>query len=130
MRDAAPEHLPPRRWLVSAVPAGEATADVLVPYWLTAAHRTQLTAAVQEALGSQRVHPVAAIVLADVLTELHVAAARDAVWPTSSARVRLATGWGADVLPVRLSAAELAGVLALPTLPAALRELLGRGAGA
>jgi hypothetical protein len=130
MRDAAPERLPPRRWIVSAVPAGEATADVLVPHWLTGAHRTQLTAAVQEALGSQRVHPVAAIVLADVLTELHVAAARDAVWPTSSARVRLATGWGADVLPVRLSAAELAGVLALPRLPAALRELLGRGAGA
>jgi hypothetical protein len=115
---------------VSAVPAGEATADVLVPHWLTAAHRAQLTAAVQEALTADRVHPVAAILLEDVLTELHVAAARDAVWPTSSARVRLATGWGADVLPVRLSAAELAGVLALPTLPPALRGLLGRGAGA
>ena len=109
---------------MSAVPAGEATADVLVPHWLTAAHRTQLTAAVQEALGSQRVHPVAAILLADVLTELHVAAARDAVWPTSSARVRLATGWGADVLPVRLSSRELTSVLTLPELASALRTSL------
>jgi len=114
---------------VSAVPAGEVTAEVLVPHWLTSAHRAQLTAAVQEALTGDRVHPVAAILLEDVLTELHVAAARDAVWPTSSARVRLATGWGADVLPVRLSAGELAGVLALPTLPPALRAHLGRGAG-
>jgi hypothetical protein len=59
-----------------------------------------------------------------VLTELHVAAARDAVWPASAARVRLATGWDADVLAVRLSAAELAGVLAVPTLPAHLRAVL------
>lgn len=115
---------------MSAAPTGQATDDVLVPHWLTAVHRTQLTAAVQEALTAQRVHPVEAILLEDVLTELHVAAARDAVWPTSSARVRLATGWGADVLPVRLSAPELAGVLALPTLSPALRDLLGRGADA
>jgi hypothetical protein len=59
-----------------------------------------------------------------VLTELHVAAARDAVWPAPAARVRMATGWGADVLPVRLSATEVAGVLALPGLPDALRTLL------
>jgi hypothetical protein len=72
-------------------------------------------------------HPVAAIHLEDVLTELHVAAARDAVWPASAARVRLATGWGEDVLPVRLSAAELASVLAMPGLPAAVRGLLGDG---
>jgi hypothetical protein len=57
-----------------------------------------------------------------------VAAARDAVWPASSARVRLATGWGSDVLPVRLSGAELASVLDLPTLPGALRAVLGGGA--
>jgi hypothetical protein len=43
--------------------------------------------------------------------------------------VRLATGWGADVLPVRLSAAELTGVLTLPTLPEALRQMLDMGAG-
>jgi hypothetical protein len=53
-----------------------------------------------------------------------VAAARDAVWPASAARVRLATGWDDDVLPVRLSAAELASVLTLPTLPEGLRALL------
>jgi hypothetical protein len=114
---------------MSALPAGETTGESLVPHWLTAAHRAQLTAAVQEALTARCVHPVAAIHLQDVLTELHVAAARDAVWPTSAARVRLATGWGADVLPVRLSATELAGVLALPSLPQALRTLLGQGAG-
>jgi hypothetical protein len=115
---------------VSAVPAGEAGAGVLVPHWLTGVHRAQLTAAVQEALTARSVHPVAAIHLEDVLTELHVAAARDAVWPSSAARVRLAAGWDADVLPVRLSANELAGVLALPTLPTAVRAVLGKGAGA
>ena len=36
----------------------------------------------------------------------------------------MATGWDADVLPVRLSAAELAGVLAVPALPARLRKVL------
>jgi hypothetical protein len=74
------------------------------------------------------VHPVAAIHLADVLTELHVAAARDAVWPASAARVRLATGWAADVLPVRLSTTELASVLDLADLPEELREVLDGGA--
>jgi len=113
---------------VSAAPAGEAGADALVPHWLTGSHRARLTAVVQEALAASHVHPVVAIRLADVLTELHVAAARDAVWPTSAARVRLAAGWEADVLPVRLSAPELAGVLALPTLPEELRGLLGKGA--
>ena len=73
-------------------------------------------------------HPVAAVRLHDVLTELHVAAAREAVWPSSAARVRIVTGWGADVLPVRLSAAEVAGVLALPALPEALRTALGGAA--
>jgi hypothetical protein len=57
-----------------------------------------------------------------------VAAARDAVWPAPAARVRLATGWDDDVLPVRLSAAELAGVLDLPALPDTLRAVLGGGA--
>jgi hypothetical protein len=38
--------------------------------------------------------------------------------------VRLATGWDDDVLPVRLSAAELASVLALADLPGPVRELL------
>ena len=82
------------------------------------------------ALTGRLMHPVAAIHLEDVLTELHVAAARDAVWPASAARVRLATGWGEDVLPVRLSAAELASVLAVPGLPESVRALLGDRAGA
>jgi hypothetical protein len=99
-----------------------------VPHWLTAAHRGHLADTVREALAGCLVHPIAAIHLEDVLTELHVAAARDLVWPASAARVRMATGWDADVLPVRLSAAELAGVLALPTLPPGLRATLDRGA--
>jgi hypothetical protein len=37
------------------------------------------------------------------------------------------TGWGADVLPVRLSARDLASVLDLPTLPPLVRTALGRG---
>ena len=112
---------------MSALPAGEPGPEVLVPHWLAGAHRTLLATAVRAALAGRRMHPVTAIHLEDVLTELHVAAARDAVWPAPAARVRLATGWDEDVLPVRLSAAELAGVLALPELPAEVRALLGGG---
>ena len=112
---------------MSALPTGEPGSEILVPHWLTAEHRAQLADTVRAALAACLVHPVAAIHLEDVLTELHVAAARDVVWPASAARVRLATGWDADVLPVRLSAAELAGILALPTLPLALRATLETG---
>jgi hypothetical protein len=113
---------------VSALPAGGRGPEVLVPYWLASDQRDQLATTVRAALSGRLVHPVAAIHLEDVLTELHVAAARDAVWPAPAARVRLATGWDDDVLPVRLSAAELAGVLALPDLPDTLRGLLDGGA--
>ncbi len=109
---------------MTAVPAGGTGADVLVPHWLTGTHRARLTAVVQEALTDPGVHPVVAIRLEDVLTELHVAAARDAVWPASAARVRLATGWDADVLPVRLSLAEVTAVLSLCALPDGLRDRL------
>jgi hypothetical protein len=109
---------------VSAVSSGGCAPQVLVPYWLSAADRQLLAEVVCAALRSVDVHPVAAIRLEDVATELHVAAARDAVWPASAARVRLATGWGDDVLPVRLSPAELASLLALPTLPDPLRGQL------
>jgi hypothetical protein len=109
---------------VTALHADDPAPQVLVPHWLTSAQRDELAAALREALADRPVHPVAAIHLQDVLTELHVAAARDAVWPASAARVRMATGWDADVLPVRLSAAELAGVLAVPALPARLRKVL------
>jgi hypothetical protein len=113
---------------VSALPADEARPEVLVPYWLSAAERAALGSSVRAALG-RLVHPVAAIHLQDVLTELHVAAARDAVWPSSAARVRSATGWPADVLPVRLSAAERRCLLDLAVLPEAVRTSL-TGAGA
>ena len=113
---------------MSALPAEDAGPDVLVPYWLSAQERTALGAAVRAALG-RAVHPVAAIHLQDVLTELHVAAARDAVWPHSAARVRSATGLPADVLPVRLSAAERGCLLDLAVLPDAVRTSL-TGAGA
>jgi hypothetical protein len=112
---------------VSALPADDAP-DVLVAHWLSAAERAALASAVRAALG-RLVHPVAAIHLQDVLTELHVAAARDAVWPATAARVRSATGWPADVLPVRLSAAERGSVLDIPALPASVRDSLA-GAGA
>jgi hypothetical protein len=109
---------------VSALSAPE---PVLTPHWLAASARSELAAVVRTALTDDSVHPVAAIHLGDVLTELHVAAARDAVWPAAAARVRMATGWSPDVLPVRLSPAELASVLALPALPASLRALLAGG---
>ena len=113
---------------MSALPTGEPGSEVLVPHWLTAEHRGQLAVTVRDALAASLVHPVAAIHLEDVLTELHVAAARDAVWPATAARVRSATGWSADVLPVRLSAAERGSVLDLPALPATVRDSL-TGAG-
>jgi hypothetical protein len=111
---------------VSALPAGDAGSTALVPHWLDATARELLAASVRTALDGS-VHPVATILLQDVLTELHLAAAREAVWPASTARVRLATGWDDDVLPIRLSPAELAAVLGLPALPARLRGLLGAG---
>lgn len=112
---------------MSVLPTGGTGAEVLVPHWLGPPERLQLATAVQSALDDPAAHPVAAIHLQDVLTELHVAAAREAVWPASAARVRLATGWDADVLPVRLSAAELTAVLALCALPDGLRGRLGGG---
>ena len=114
---------------MSALSAGEPGPQNLVPHWLAGTHRAQLAAAVRAALTGSLMHPVTAIHLEDVLTELHVAAARDAVWPASAARVRLATGWDEDVLPVRLSAGERASVLALPGLPDAVRAELGGGSG-
>ncbi|MCF6745825.1 hypothetical protein E9529_16385 [Blastococcus sp. KM273128] len=109
---------------MSALPAGDAGSPVLVPHWLDASAREALAASVRAALAGSPAHPVATIHLQDVLTELHVAAAREAVWPASTARVRLATGWDEDVLPIRLSPAELGAVLALPSLPARLHGLL------
>ncbi len=113
---------------MSALPTDGSGSRVLVPHWLGATERHELAAAVRGTLTDATVHPVAVLHLEDVLTELHVAAARDAVWPASAARVRRATGWDADVLPVRLSAAELASVLALAELPPAVRALLDGGA--
>ncbi|MGY1772904.1 hypothetical protein ACI8AX_16930 [Blastococcus sp. SYSU D00813] len=97
-----------------------------MPHWLAAPARAALAAAVRTGLAADEVHPVAAIHLADVLTELHVAMARDAVWPGPAARVRRIAGWDDDVLPVRLSDVELRSVLALPALPEALRTALVR----
>ena len=108
---------------MSVLPAGD-PAVVLLPHWLSEADRECLAGLVRDGLTAPGLHPVAAVHLADVLTELHVAAARDAVWPASAARVRLATGWDSDVLPVRLSAAELESVLGISDLPDALRVLL------
>ncbi len=109
---------------MSALAPGGPAPDVLVPHWLTAAEREELKAVVRRALEGPDAHPVAAIHLSDVLTELHVAAARDAMWPSSAARVRRVTGWGADVLPVRLFSRELSSVLTLVQLAPKLRTAL------
>jgi hypothetical protein len=109
-------------------PSHDSAQPVLVPHWLSAGDRAEVQRAVQAALqGSDPVHPVAAIHLAEVLTELHVAAAREVVWPAPTARVRRATGWGEDVVPVRLSAVELASVLSLHGLAPVAREALTGG---
>jgi hypothetical protein len=112
---------------MSHPPAYDPAQAVLVPHWLSASDRTELERAVQAALGGGLVHPVAAVHLSEVLTELHVAAAREVVWPAPTARVRRATGWGEDVVPVRLSAVELASVLSLPGLAPIAREALTGG---
>jgi hypothetical protein len=112
---------------MSAAPLDDPTQAVLVPHWLSAADRAEVQRAVRTALEAGPVHPVAAIHLGDVLTELHVAAARELVWPASVARVRQATGWGADVVPVRLSAVELASVLSLADLSLVARRALTSG---
>jgi hypothetical protein len=98
-----------------------------VPHWLCAGDRVELARAVQAALDGGPVHPVVAVHLADVLTELHVAAVREVVWPAPITRVRRATGWAEDVVPVRLSAVELASALALPGLGDVAREALAAG---
>ncbi len=112
---------------MSIPPVEDAATAVLVPHWLSAADRTEVERAVRAALAGAPVHPVAAIHLGEVLTELHVAAAREAVWPAPVARVRRATGWGEDVIPVRLSAVELASVLSLPGLAPVARDALTGG---
>jgi hypothetical protein len=110
-----------------SVPPTDPAQAVLVPHWLSAEDRLELERAVQEALDGGPVHPVAAVHLLDVLTELHVAAAREVVWPAPTARVRRATGWGDDVVPVRLSAVELASVLSLEHLAPVARQALTGG---
>jgi hypothetical protein len=112
---------------MSTAPFEDPAHSVLVPHWLTAADRAEVQRTVVAALDGQALHPVAAIHLDDVLTELHVAAAREVVWPAPTARVRRATGWGEDVVPVRLSAVELASVLSLTDLPPVVRTALTGG---
>jgi hypothetical protein len=113
---------------MSTPPVFDPHGAVLVPHWLSAVDRREVERAVQAALdGGGPLHPVVAVHLAEVLTELHVAAAREVVWPAPITRVRRATGWGEDVVPVRLSAVELASVLALPGLASVARQALTGG---
>jgi hypothetical protein len=112
---------------MSLPPGSDPASAVLVPHWLSAGDRAEVQRAVQAALDVGPDHPVVAVHLAEVLTELQVAGAREVVWPAPAARVRRATGWGADVLPVRLSAVESATVLALPGLAPVTREALTGG---
>jgi len=112
---------------MSLPPVYDPASAVLVPHWLSSADRSEVERAVQAALDSGAEHPVVAVHLAEVLTELQVAAAREVVWPAPSARVRRATGWGSDVVPVRLSAVELASVLSLSGLAPVAREALAGG---
>ncbi|MPQ99520.1 hypothetical protein GB931_16675 [Modestobacter sp. I12A-02628] len=102
---------------------------VRLPHWMDAAARHALGASLRSALDGGELHPVDAVQLEDVLTELQVAGARDMVWPESGDRVRRAVGLAGDVVPVRLSAGELASVLGLADLPESLRAGLTTSAG-
>ena len=115
---------------MSVPPAHDPAHAVLVPHWLSTADRHEVERAIRTALDGGPLHPVAAVHLGEVLTELQVAAAREVVWPAPAARVRQATGWGEDVVPVRLSALELASVLSLPGLAPVAREALTGGGSA
>ena len=112
---------------MSAAHIEDPTQAVLVPHWLDAVDRAEVLRTVQAALDAADVHPVLAIHLGDVLTELHVASARELVWPAPILRVRQATGWADDVVPVRLAAAELASLLSLPGLGPVARAALTAG---
>ncbi len=105
----------------------QSTRVVLVPHWLSAADRDALATSLEAALTRADLPAGTADRLVDVLTELHVARARDVVWPSSTARVRLVTGWDPDTLPVRLSAMELACTLSLPELTPPVRAALTGG---
>ena len=100
---------------------------VRLPHWLTARARDHVAAQVSSALRGADLHPVIAVLLQDVLTELQVASARDAVWPEPGIRVRQATGLPADAVAVRFSAAELTTVLDVPGLPESVHTILSRG---
>ena len=84
---------------MTVLPTGDPVPQVLVPHWLTAANRARLAATVRDALRTRLVHPVASIHLHDVLTELHVAAARDAVWPASAGAGGRTASWMTNTPP-------------------------------
>ena len=55
---------------MTVLPAGAPGRRVLVPHWLSGAHRDELADVVRDALATRQVHPVAAIHLEDVLTDM------------------------------------------------------------
>ena len=99
---------------------------VRLPCWLNEADRDTIATAIDDAL-TLDLHPVVECYLRDVRTELRVAAARDQVWPDQADVVRKASGYTADVLPIRMSEDEMAAVLSLTNLSPAARVALHEG---
>lgn len=94
------------------------------PHWLGKDDRAALAETIVDLARATTIFPSVRAHLDAVLTELGVAEARDQVWPDKSEIVRLAHGYPADVLPIRMSGEEREAVLAIPTLPTALRKRL------
>lgn len=97
---------------------------IRTPHWLGMDDRRALAETIVDLARNTAVFPSVRRHLDAVLTELGVVEARDQVWPAKSEIVRRAHGYSADVLPIRMSSAERETVLAIPTLPAALRKRL------
>lgn len=95
-----------------------------VPYWFTLDHRAALADAIVNLTATTTVFPTVREHLDAVLTELGVVEARDQIWPATAAVVRRATGYGPEVLPIRMSDDEVNAVLTLPLLPRSVRAAL------
>lgn len=98
--------------------------QIRTPYWLGKDDRVSLSETIIDLFENTTVFPGVRTRLDAVLTELGVVEARDHVWPVKTEIVRRTHGYPADFLPIRMSDEERDAVLAIPTLPTALRQRL------
>lgn len=112
--------------LTSAAFRSEPMTVTRTAFWLAEDDRIALCETIIDVTTNTFMFPAVRAELDAVLTELGVVEARDKVWPGSAHIVRVASGYDPDVLPIRMSDSETDAVLALPTLPASVRDALTR----